>query len=60
MDALVNATDVYSNNFFAEMLLKLLGAHFGTGGTTAAGAAVVRAVRPRQGLRRSTRSTAPA
>ena len=37
----VNATDVYSNNFFAEMLMKNVGAHFGAGGTTAAGAAVV-------------------
>ena len=41
IDALVNNTDVYSNNFFAEMLLKLVGAEFGSGGTTAAGAAVV-------------------
>ena len=41
IDALVNNTDVYSNNFFAEMLIKLLGAEFGSGGTTAAGAAVV-------------------
>ncbi len=38
---LANATNVYSNNFFAEMLLKLIGAHFGSAGTTAAGAAVV-------------------
>lgn len=41
MSQLVAATDVYSNNFFAEMLAKLLGAHFGGGGTTAAGTAVV-------------------
>lgn len=41
MSRLVNATDVYSNNFFAEMLLKNIGAHFGSGGSTAAGAAVV-------------------
>jgi serine-type D-Ala-D-Ala carboxypeptidase/endopeptidase (penicillin-binding protein 4) len=41
IDSLVNNTDVYSNNFFAEMLLKLVGAEFGAGGTTAAGAAVV-------------------
>jgi serine-type D-Ala-D-Ala carboxypeptidase/endopeptidase (penicillin-binding protein 4) len=41
MSRLVQATDVYSNNFFAEMLVKLLGAHFGGGGTTAAGAEVV-------------------
>jgi D-alanyl-D-alanine carboxypeptidase/D-alanyl-D-alanine-endopeptidase (penicillin-binding protein 4) len=41
MSQLVEATDVYSNNFFAEMLAKLLGAHFGGAGTTAAGTAVV-------------------
>ena len=41
MGRLVNATDVYSNNFFAEMLLKNVGAHFGGGGSTAAGAAEV-------------------
>jgi D-alanyl-D-alanine carboxypeptidase/D-alanyl-D-alanine-endopeptidase (penicillin-binding protein 4) len=38
---IVNTTDVYSDNFFAEMLLKLLGARFGGTGTTAAGATVV-------------------
>ena len=38
---IVDTTDVYSNNFFAEMLLKLLGARLGGAGTTAAGAAVV-------------------
>jgi D-alanyl-D-alanine carboxypeptidase/D-alanyl-D-alanine-endopeptidase (penicillin-binding protein 4) len=32
-----------SDNFFAETLLKDLGAHYGGAGTTAAGAAVVRA-----------------
>jgi serine-type D-Ala-D-Ala carboxypeptidase/endopeptidase (penicillin-binding protein 4) len=41
MSRLVNATDVYSNNFFAEMLLKNVGAHFGGSGSTAAGAAEV-------------------
>ncbi len=41
MSQLVEATDVYSNNFFAEMLAKLLGARFGGAGTTAAGTAVV-------------------
>jgi D-alanyl-D-alanine carboxypeptidase/D-alanyl-D-alanine-endopeptidase (penicillin-binding protein 4) len=40
---IVNTTDVYSDNFFAETLIKLLGAKFGSGGTTAAGAAVVSA-----------------
>jgi D-alanyl-D-alanine carboxypeptidase/D-alanyl-D-alanine-endopeptidase (penicillin-binding protein 4) len=38
---LVNLTDVYSDNFFAEMLIKLLGARFGGEGSTASGARVV-------------------
>ncbi|HEY2053707.1 MAG TPA: D-alanyl-D-alanine carboxypeptidase/D-alanyl-D-alanine-endopeptidase [Solirubrobacterales bacterium] len=38
---IVNTTDVYSDNFFAEMLEKLLGARFGGAGTTAAGTHVV-------------------
>lgn len=38
---IVDVTDVYSDNFFAEMLIKLLGARLGGAGTTAAGAAVV-------------------
>jgi serine-type D-Ala-D-Ala carboxypeptidase/endopeptidase (penicillin-binding protein 4) len=41
MARIVAATDVYSNNFFAEMLVKLLGARFGGAGSTAAGTAVV-------------------
>jgi D-alanyl-D-alanine carboxypeptidase/D-alanyl-D-alanine-endopeptidase (penicillin-binding protein 4) len=41
MSQLVEATDVYSNNFFAEMLVKLLGSHFGGAGTTRAGTTVV-------------------
>jgi serine-type D-Ala-D-Ala carboxypeptidase/endopeptidase (penicillin-binding protein 4) len=41
MSQLVEATDVYSNNFFAEMLAKLLGAHFDGAGTTQAGTNVV-------------------
>ena len=40
---IVNTTDVYSDNFFAEMLEKLLGARFGGAGTTAAGTHVVEA-----------------
>jgi D-alanyl-D-alanine carboxypeptidase/D-alanyl-D-alanine-endopeptidase (penicillin-binding protein 4) len=40
---IVNTTDVDSDNFFAEMLIKLLGARLGGAGTTAAGAAVVSA-----------------
>lgn len=43
IDEIVNTTDVWSDNFFAEMLEKLLGARFGGAGTTAAGARVVEA-----------------
>ena len=38
---IADVTGVYSHNFFAEMLMKLLGARLGGAGTTAAGAAVV-------------------
>ncbi|MGB7587841.1 MAG: D-alanyl-D-alanine carboxypeptidase/D-alanyl-D-alanine-endopeptidase [Solirubrobacterales bacterium] len=41
LSQLVAATDVYSNNFFAEMLLKLIGARLGGSGTTRTGAGVV-------------------
>jgi D-alanyl-D-alanine carboxypeptidase/D-alanyl-D-alanine-endopeptidase (penicillin-binding protein 4) len=41
LTSIVNTTDVYSDNFFAEMLLKLIGARLGGAGTTAAGAKVV-------------------
>jgi serine-type D-Ala-D-Ala carboxypeptidase/endopeptidase (penicillin-binding protein 4) len=40
---LIQLTNTPSDNFFAEMLLKGIGARFGGAGTTAAGAAVVRA-----------------
>ncbi|HWI95230.1 MAG TPA: D-alanyl-D-alanine carboxypeptidase/D-alanyl-D-alanine-endopeptidase [Solirubrobacterales bacterium] len=43
LSSIVNTTDVYSDNFFAEMLMKLLGARFGGAGTTAAGAEIVAA-----------------
>jgi serine-type D-Ala-D-Ala carboxypeptidase/endopeptidase (penicillin-binding protein 4) len=43
MATLVALTNTPSDNFFAETLLKDIGAHAGSGGTTAAGAAVVRA-----------------
>ncbi len=39
---LIRLTNTPSDNFFAEMLLKGIGASFGGAGTTAAGAAVVR------------------
>lgn len=41
LSEIVDVTDVYSDNFFAETLIKLLGARFGSAGSTAAGAAVV-------------------
>ncbi len=41
LSQIVNTTDVYSDNFFAETLIKLLGARLGAGGSTADGAAVV-------------------
>ncbi|MGI8430009.1 MAG: D-alanyl-D-alanine carboxypeptidase/D-alanyl-D-alanine endopeptidase [Solirubrobacteraceae bacterium] len=40
---LIALTNTPSDNFFAEMLLKVIGARLGGGGSTAAGAAVVRA-----------------
>jgi D-alanyl-D-alanine carboxypeptidase/D-alanyl-D-alanine-endopeptidase (penicillin-binding protein 4) len=43
LDRIVNLTDVYSDNFFAETLIKLIGAHYGGAGTTPAGASVVEA-----------------
>jgi D-alanyl-D-alanine carboxypeptidase/D-alanyl-D-alanine-endopeptidase (penicillin-binding protein 4) len=46
--ALANAP---SDNYVAEMLIKALGAQFGTGGTTSEGAQVVRAVVARLGVR---------
>ncbi len=42
MAKLIQLTNAPSDNFFAEMLLKGVGAQFGGAGTTAAGAAVVR------------------
>jgi D-alanyl-D-alanine carboxypeptidase/D-alanyl-D-alanine-endopeptidase (penicillin-binding protein 4) len=68
MRDLIAATNLPSENFYAEMLTKALGAHFGAGGTTAAGLAVARAqlaafgVHPRlvdgSGLSRADRTTA--
>ena len=42
ISTLIELTNTPSDNYFAEMLLKGLGAAFGGSGTTAAGAAVVR------------------
>ncbi|HUO70462.1 MAG TPA: D-alanyl-D-alanine carboxypeptidase/D-alanyl-D-alanine-endopeptidase [Solirubrobacteraceae bacterium] len=69
MATLIRLTNAPSDNYLAEMLLKGVGAHFGAGGTTAAGAAVVRSqvlqafgIRPRildgSGLSRSDRTSA--
>jgi serine-type D-Ala-D-Ala carboxypeptidase/endopeptidase (penicillin-binding protein 4) len=41
IERLAEATNVPSNNFYAEMLIKLLGAQLGGAGTTAAGTGVV-------------------
>jgi D-alanyl-D-alanine carboxypeptidase/D-alanyl-D-alanine-endopeptidase (penicillin-binding protein 4) len=68
MATLVSLTNTPSDNFFAETLLKDLGAKYGGAGTTAAGAAVVRTqiassfgIRPRlndgSGLSRSDLTT---
>ena len=66
--SLIAQTNVPSENFYAEMLAKALGARFGAGGSTAAGLAVARAqlaafgVHPRMvdgsGLSRADRTTA--
>ena len=68
MRSLIAATNVPSENFYAEMLAKALGARFGAGGSTSAGLAVVGdqlgtfGVHPRlvdgSGLARSNRTTA--
>jgi D-alanyl-D-alanine carboxypeptidase/D-alanyl-D-alanine-endopeptidase (penicillin-binding protein 4) len=67
MSALAAATNVTSENFYAEMLTKALGASFGAMGSTAAGLGVVRdelsslGIHPRladgSGLSRSNRTT---
>jgi serine-type D-Ala-D-Ala carboxypeptidase/endopeptidase (penicillin-binding protein 4) len=46
---IIDFTDVNSDNFFAEMLIKLIGARLGGAGTTAAGAAVVAKFAAQQG-----------
>lgn len=51
MAELVRATNRFSDNFYAELLLKVLGAEEGAAGTTAAGAAVVRRTLEQLGLR---------
>jgi serine-type D-Ala-D-Ala carboxypeptidase/endopeptidase (penicillin-binding protein 4) len=68
MAALIQATNVPSENWYAEMLTKALGATYGARGSTTAGLAVVRAelasfgVHPRlvdgSGLSRANRTTA--
>ncbi len=50
MLTMLGLMNVRSDDFFAEMLTKQLGVHFGGGGTTAAGARVVSSVVARYGL----------
>jgi D-alanyl-D-alanine carboxypeptidase/D-alanyl-D-alanine-endopeptidase (penicillin-binding protein 4) len=68
ISTLVSLTNTPSDNYFAEMLLKDLGARYGAGGSTPDGAAVVRSVIAQQfglhpqlddgsGLSRSDRTT---
>ena len=51
MATLARLTLVPSDNLFAEMLLKNIGAYFGTAGSTTAGAAVVKRTVARYGIR---------
>ena len=51
MADIVQDTNVPSNNYLAEMLLKDVGAQFGDSGSTAAGISVVRGFAARQGAR---------
>jgi D-alanyl-D-alanine carboxypeptidase/D-alanyl-D-alanine-endopeptidase (penicillin-binding protein 4) len=51
MADLVQDTNVPSNNFYAEMLLKDVGAQFGSSGSTAGGLDVVRGFASQQGAR---------
>jgi len=51
MADLIEDTNVPSNNFFAEMLLKDIGGEFGDSGSTAGGIGVVRQFASRQGAR---------
>jgi D-alanyl-D-alanine carboxypeptidase/D-alanyl-D-alanine-endopeptidase (penicillin-binding protein 4) len=48
---IVSRTNTPSDNFFAESLLKAIGADYGTGGSTASGAAVVRSTVAQLGAR---------
>ena len=51
MRELIADTNLPSENFYAEMLVKALGAHFGADGSTTAGLAVVRATLAPYGVR---------
>jgi D-alanyl-D-alanine carboxypeptidase/D-alanyl-D-alanine-endopeptidase (penicillin-binding protein 4) len=48
--ALVRHMNTVSDNYYAEILIKALGAAYGTGGTTERGAAVVRAFESEHGI----------
>ncbi len=51
IETLITAMNLPSDNFIAETLIKALGAEFGAGGSTRAGAAVVRSTAARLGVR---------
>ena len=50
LSALVRHMNTISDNYYAEILIKAIGAAYGAGGTTAQGAAVVRAFEGEHGL----------
>jgi D-alanyl-D-alanine carboxypeptidase/D-alanyl-D-alanine-endopeptidase (penicillin-binding protein 4) len=50
LDQIISYTNRFSINYCAELMLKALGARFGSGGTSAAGAAVVRSTLAAQGI----------
>ncbi len=51
IENLIASMNLPSDNFIAETLIKAMGAEFGTGGTTSAGAAVVRSSAAQLGIR---------
>ena len=57
MSVVLKLMDVPSDDFFAEMLTKLLGAHYGTGGTTKAGAEVISSAADPTAMARPTSTT---
>jgi D-alanyl-D-alanine carboxypeptidase/D-alanyl-D-alanine-endopeptidase (penicillin-binding protein 4) len=50
LSQIISYTNRFSINYDAELMLKALGARFGSGGTSAAGAAIVRATLVKEGI----------